>query len=154
MISYQEFLEKKAQCGTSYGFKPVWMPDFLFGFQSYLADWAIAKGRGLLLTDCGTGKTPIYLTIAENIVRRSNGFRPKALRKAVRGLSVGLLLFLAACGSSGGASAGKPVVNSPAVSNTVSRPAPVSNSPSYGSWNPPVYNAPAYHPPTYVPGGW
>tara|TARA_R110000868_G_scaffold44607_2_gene148853 strand:+ start:4267 stop:5616 length:1350 start_codon:yes stop_codon:yes gene_type:complete len=54
------------------GFAPIWMPDFLFGFQSFLVDWSLRKGAGALLTDCGTGKTAMELVWGENIVRKTN----------------------------------------------------------------------------------
>lgn len=69
---YQDFLRNKSQIGTYAGFEPVWMPDSLFGFQHALVDWALRKGKCLLLEDCGMGKTLQYLVWAENIVRKEN----------------------------------------------------------------------------------
>lgn len=69
---YDLFLGRKSQLGSSMGFKPIWMPPNLFDFQESLCDWAITKGRGELMTDCGTGKTPMQLTWAENVVRHTN----------------------------------------------------------------------------------
>lgn len=37
--------QRKTQDGSATGFKPVWMPDFLFDFQAALVEWAIEKGR-------------------------------------------------------------------------------------------------------------
>jgi hypothetical protein len=70
---YQLFLESKAQLTSYDGFEPVFMPDYLFDFQTYLTEWAIRKGRSAIFADCGLGKTPIYLVWAENIVRKTNG---------------------------------------------------------------------------------
>lgn len=69
---YSHFLEKKAQLDSFDGFEPIWIPSFLFDFQTYLVDWAIRKGKGAIFADCGMGKTPIALTWAENIVRKTN----------------------------------------------------------------------------------
>ena len=41
------------------GFEPYDIPDYLFGFQRYLVDWAIRQGRGALFADCGMGRTPM-----------------------------------------------------------------------------------------------
>ena len=35
-MSYDEFLSRKSQIGYEFGFDPVWMPDFLYDFQSTL----------------------------------------------------------------------------------------------------------------------
>lgn len=71
--TYQDFLLNKARFAESDGFAPVWMPDFLFGFQRSLVDWAIRKGRAALFADCGLGKTAMQLVWAENVVRFTNG---------------------------------------------------------------------------------
>lgn len=69
---YDLFLDRKSQIGGMTGFAPLWMPSTLFDFQQFLCDWSIRKGRGAKLTDCGTGKTPMQLTWAENVVRHTN----------------------------------------------------------------------------------
>lgn len=71
-MNYDEFLEHKAQFGEASGFDPVWMPDFLFGFQQSLTEWAIRRGRAGIFADCGLGKTPMQLVYAKNIVRAIN----------------------------------------------------------------------------------
>ena len=70
---YAAFLTSKMQSAPDAGFTPSWMPDFLFDFQSALTDWALRKGRGAILADCGLGKTPMQLVWAENVVRKTNG---------------------------------------------------------------------------------
>jgi len=70
--SYAAFLEQKTQHGSEFGFAPLWMPSFLFDFQAVLLDWAIRKGRAAIFADCGTGKTPMQLAWAENVVRKTN----------------------------------------------------------------------------------
>lgn len=73
MNAYEKFIESKRSVASDSGFKPVWMPDFLFPFQRHLTEWAIRKGRAALFEDCGLGKTPQQLVWAENVVRKTNG---------------------------------------------------------------------------------
>src|SRR3990167_3531281 len=70
---YREFLEAKRQRGADDGFRPLWMPGFLFDFQSLLVEWALRKGRAAIFADCGLGKTPMQLVWATNVVRQTNG---------------------------------------------------------------------------------
>lgn len=70
-MRYEDFLLGKAQLGGEHGFAPMWIPDFLFGFQKALTEWAILKGRAAIFADCGLGKTPMQLVWAENVVRKS-----------------------------------------------------------------------------------
>lgn len=71
-MNYTDFLESKRHVDTFNGFKPVWMPDFLFDFQAHLTDYAIRKGQAALFEGCGLGKSPQQLVIAENLVRKTN----------------------------------------------------------------------------------
>lgn len=71
-MSYATFLDRKKHSADLSGFRPVWMPDFLFDFQSALVEWAIQKGRGALFADCGLGKTPMQLVWAQNVVEQTN----------------------------------------------------------------------------------
>lgn len=71
-MNYTDFLHRKSQLGGESGFAPLWMPDFLYGFQAHLTEWAIRKGRAGLFEDCGLGKTPQQLVWAENVVRKTN----------------------------------------------------------------------------------
>lgn len=70
---YQKFIAAKSQIGTRDGFKPLWIPDWLFEFQKPLVEWQIEKGRCATLADCGLGKSPMALVWAENIIRKTNG---------------------------------------------------------------------------------
>lgn len=72
-VGYSSFLATKQIHEELHGFKPLWMPDWLFGFQSELTDWAIRTGRVLLAEDCGMGKTPQELVWAKNIVMKTRG---------------------------------------------------------------------------------
>ncbi|MBT8468317.1 MAG: helicase, partial [Deltaproteobacteria bacterium] len=70
-MGYQDFIAGKTQLADDGGFEPLSIPDFMTGdfeFQAFLAEWAIRKGRGLVLADCGLGKTPIQLVWADNVV--------------------------------------------------------------------------------------
>lgn len=72
MNSYAEFLERKTQLDGNGGFKPTFLPDFLFDFQRSLVEWAIVKGRSALFEDCGLGKGPQEMVWCENMVRHTN----------------------------------------------------------------------------------
>ena len=69
---YAAFLQNKTQLGGQSGFAPVFMPAQLKDFQAFLVEWAVRKGRGLLLEDCGLGKTFQYLVWAQNTVMKTN----------------------------------------------------------------------------------
>lgn len=71
-MNYQEFLKQKSHLSGNYGFEPVYIPDYLFDFQKHIAEYAIRKGRCAIFLDTGLGKTAIQLTIAEDIVRKTN----------------------------------------------------------------------------------
>ena len=68
---YWSYLDTKSQGGADSGFEPVWMPGFLFDFQSAMVDWAVRKGRAAIFADCGLGKTPMGLTWASNVARKT-----------------------------------------------------------------------------------
>lgn len=72
-MSYADFLAAKAQLASDGGFKPLWLPEFLFDFQGALTDWSIRKGRSAIFADCGLGKSVCELVWAENVVRKTNG---------------------------------------------------------------------------------
>lgn len=71
-MDYGSFLKSKAQYGSKTGFAPLWIPDFLFDFQTFLVEWCIRTGRSAMLADCGMGKTPSQLVWSENVVRKTN----------------------------------------------------------------------------------
>lgn len=73
LTSYSTFLDSKIHTGDNSGFDPIWISDKLFPFQTSLVEWACRKGRAAIFADCGLGKTPMQLTWAENIVRKTNG---------------------------------------------------------------------------------
>ena len=71
-MNYDEFLKSKLHFGSNQGFKPAFIPDFLFGFQKHLVDWSVNKGRAAIFADCGLGKTPMQLVWAQNVVEYTN----------------------------------------------------------------------------------
>ena len=71
MGTYAEYLERRAQADGMAGFDPLWLPDFLFGFQRSMTDWAVRQGRAALLADCGLGKGPMALVWAQNVYKRT-----------------------------------------------------------------------------------
>ncbi len=71
-MDYQSFIESKRHTLGSYGFEPVWMPERAFDFQQAIIEKAVRKGRMGIFCDTGLGKTLIQLSIAENIVRKTN----------------------------------------------------------------------------------
>lgn len=72
MSDYTAFLQAKTQAGADSGFAPVFMPSFLFDFQAAMVDWAVRKGRAAIFADCGLGKTPMGLTWASNVARKTS----------------------------------------------------------------------------------
>lgn len=66
-MTYTEFLARKAQLDGDHGFAPTIMPDTLFPHQAALVDWAVRKGRGAILADCGLGKSLMEMVWAQNV---------------------------------------------------------------------------------------
>jgi len=71
--TYKEFVHNKSQLAGDFGFKPVFVPDFLFDFQKSLLEWSCLKGRSATFADCGLGKTPLELAWCQNVVQKTNG---------------------------------------------------------------------------------
>lgn len=71
MVAYKTFLARRSQDSANAGFKPLWIPDWLYDFQKQLVEWAIRKGRSAIFADCGLGKTPMQLAWAENVHRKT-----------------------------------------------------------------------------------
>lgn len=72
MNDYERFLGLKTHEGANAGFKPTFLPDFLFDFQKAMVTYAVEKGRAALFEDCGLGKTPQFLVWSQNIVEHTN----------------------------------------------------------------------------------
>lgn len=72
-MDYSDFLNSKKHSLGNHGFEPIWMPDCAFEFQKHIIGKAVRKGRIGIFADTGLGKTLIQVSIAENIVRKTNG---------------------------------------------------------------------------------
>lgn len=75
--SYEQFLTKKLQWNHGDGFVADELPECLFPFQRHLVQWSLAKGRGAIFSDCGTGKSIMEMVWADQIIKREN--RPALL---------------------------------------------------------------------------
>ena len=71
-MSYQDFLISKQHTTGNFGFDPVWYPSTAFDYQKHIIEWSCRKGRGANFVDTGLGKTLIELSLAYNIVRKTN----------------------------------------------------------------------------------
>lgn len=71
-MDYLQFLESKRHSIGDSGIADISMPDNLFDFQSYVASYAIKKGRCAIFLDTGLGKTLIELVIAQNYIQSTN----------------------------------------------------------------------------------
>jgi hypothetical protein len=71
-MEYLEFLERKKHSLGTYGFEPVWMPDIAFDFQKFTIEKAMIRGRNANFLDTGLGKTLIQLSLAYNVVLKTN----------------------------------------------------------------------------------
>lgn len=71
-MNYQEFLRAKKHSSGDYGFEPVWMPNDAFDFQEAIITKCIKKGRYGAFADTGLGKTLVQLSLAYNVVKKTN----------------------------------------------------------------------------------
>lgn len=71
-MKYIDFIEAKRHKLSDGGFDPIWMPNEIFDFQEEICIRALKSGRKGIFADTGLGKTRIQLTIAENIIRKTN----------------------------------------------------------------------------------
>jgi hypothetical protein len=71
-MDYQEFLRAKKHSSGDYGFDPVWMPNDAFDFQEAIITKCIKKGRYGAFADTGLGKTLVQLSLAYNVVKKTN----------------------------------------------------------------------------------
>ena len=71
-FSYEEFINSKRHTTGNFGFEPVFIPSMAFDFQQHIIAKAVLKGRIGVFADTGLGKTLIQLSIAQNIVQKTN----------------------------------------------------------------------------------
>jgi len=72
MTDYHTFLQQKRHSSQDFGITANFIPEKMFDFQKYVAEYAIKKGRCAVFLDTGLGKTIIELTTAVNYVRHTN----------------------------------------------------------------------------------
>ncbi len=72
-MNYSEFIQTKRRYIGNFGFDPVWIPDCAFDFQQEIIGRSVRKGRYGMFADTGLGKTLLQLSIAENVIRKTNG---------------------------------------------------------------------------------
>ena len=72
-MTYEEFIESKRHSIGNSGFEPLFIPEMAFDFQRFIIEKAVRKGRMAVFADTGLGKTLIQLSIAQNIVQKTNG---------------------------------------------------------------------------------
>lgn len=71
-MDYLNFLEQKKHTIGDFGFNPTFFPKIAFDFQNHVIEKAVKKGRMALFLDTGLGKTLIQLSIAQNVVLKTN----------------------------------------------------------------------------------
>ncbi len=72
-MTYDEFIQRKRHESAEFGFSPVFIPDCSFDFQQHIIDNAVRKGRMGIFADTGLGKTLIQISIAQNMIQKTNG---------------------------------------------------------------------------------
>lgn len=72
MTDYEKFIESKKHTSGNFGFNAVWFPEMAFDFQKHIIEKAIQKGRIGIFADTGLGKTLMLLSIAQNIILKTN----------------------------------------------------------------------------------
>ena len=71
-MDYENFIQNKRHSTGQFGFDAVYMPDMAFDFQQHIIETAIKKGRMAVFADTGLGKTLMQISIAQNIVLKTN----------------------------------------------------------------------------------
>lgn len=71
-MNYTDFINSKKHLLGEFGFNPIYIPDIAFDFQKHVIEKAIRRGRNGNFLDTGLGKTLIQLSIANNIVLKTN----------------------------------------------------------------------------------
>jgi hypothetical protein len=71
-MEYEKFLKKKRHSIGNFGFNSLYTPDMAFDFQKHIIEKATLKGRMAIFADTGMGKTLIELSIAYNVVLKTN----------------------------------------------------------------------------------
>ena len=69
---YTAFLESKKHSIGNMGFEATYFPDISFDFQREIINRATRKGRMAIFADTGMGKTLIQLSLAMNVIMKTN----------------------------------------------------------------------------------
>jgi len=72
MDKYREFLETKKNLPDISGFDVEMTNQLAFDWQKKISEWACKQGRAALFEDCGLGKTPQELMIAEAVAKETD----------------------------------------------------------------------------------
>jgi superfamily II DNA or RNA helicase len=70
--NYNAFINSKKHSTNNYGFDPVYIPKMAFDFQENIITTAIQKGRMGIFADTGLGKTLISISLANNVILKTN----------------------------------------------------------------------------------
>lgn len=71
-MNYEEFISSKKHTTNNFGFEPLWYPECAFDFQKHIINKATLKGRVGIFADTGLGKTLMLLSIAKNVILKTN----------------------------------------------------------------------------------
>ena len=71
-MNYTEFLESKRHSIGNFGFEANFIPEIAFDFQEYIIRKAVKKGRMAVFADTGLGKTLMQISIAQNVILKTN----------------------------------------------------------------------------------
>lgn len=71
-MNYEEFINSKKHTTNNFGFEPLWYPECAFDFQKHIINKATLKGRVGIFADTGLGKTLMLLSIAKNVILKTN----------------------------------------------------------------------------------
>ena len=71
-MNYEDFISSKKHTTNNFGFEPLWYPKCAFDFQKHIINKATLKGRVGIFADTGLGKTLMLLSIAKNVILKTN----------------------------------------------------------------------------------
>ena len=71
-MDYHTFLKTKQHSLGESGFEPTYFPDMAFDFQREIITRAVRKGRMAVFADTGLGKTLMQISIAQNVILKTN----------------------------------------------------------------------------------
>lgn len=71
-MKYEEFIQAKRHSIGNFGFEADWMPEGVKPHQEAIISKSTLKGRIGIFADTGLGKTLIQLSVAHNVVRKTN----------------------------------------------------------------------------------